>query len=132
LFGQQAQHLLAARQHLAALPDFIALQVGFCRTQLVGEQLQPQLRGLVLDDEEHLVVVRRVGQRLLRGQQLIQAQIAAVGEPALQVGVDTCFELTLVFFYGHRPCHLRGAQSVTQADAGTGTGSVELEMDLDL
>ncbi|KAG0760406.1 hypothetical protein G6F22_019132 [Rhizopus arrhizus] len=56
LLGKLAQHLLAARQHLAALPDFIALQEADRRAQLVAEQLQPQLRGLVLDDEEHLVV----------------------------------------------------------------------------
>jgi len=117
LFGQQAQHLLATGQHLPALPDLVALQVGTRGAQLVGQQLQPQLRGLVLDDEQHLVVVRRVGQRLLGRQQLVQAQVAAVGEPALQVGVDACLELTLVLFYGHRPCHLRGAQRVTQPHA---------------
>ena len=35
------------------------------RAQLVEHQLHPQLGGLVLDDEQHLVVVRR--ERVLRG-----------------------------------------------------------------
>ncbi|CAM0120688.1 conserved hypothetical protein [Stenotrophomonas maltophilia] len=101
LLGQLAQHLLAARQHLAALPDFIALQEADCGTQLMAQQLQPQLRGLVLDDEEHLVMVRRAGQRLLRAEQLVQPQVAAVGEASLQVGVDAGFEIALVVVDGH-------------------------------
>lgn len=71
------------------------------RTQLMRQQLQPQLGGLVLDDEQHFVVMRRLGQRLLRRQQLVQPQISAVGQPALQVGVDTGFQVTQILVDGH-------------------------------
>ena len=40
--------------------------------QLVEDELEPQLTGLVLDDEQHLVVVRGVAERRLRRQQLVQ------------------------------------------------------------
>ncbi|MNI32536.1 hypothetical protein D3C73_864520 [compost metagenome] len=55
----------------------------------------------MLDDEEHLVVMRRTGQRLLRTEQLVQPQVAAVGQPPLQIGVDTGFEIALVVVDGH-------------------------------
>ena len=44
-----------------------ALHVRDRRRELVDHQLHPQLGGLVLDDEQHLVVVRRA--RLLRREQ---------------------------------------------------------------
>src|SRR5690606_31028518 len=96
LRGQLVQHPLAARDHLAELPDPVVAQVVHRRGQLVDQQLQPQLAGLVLDDEQHLVVVRRVRQRLLRGQQPVQPQVAAVAQAAVQVGVDAVLELAFV------------------------------------
>jgi hypothetical protein len=64
----------------------VALQVADRRAQLVDHQLHPQLGDLVLDDEQHLVVVRPA-HRLLRLQQAVQPQVAAVGHPAGQVAV---------------------------------------------
>jgi hypothetical protein len=40
----------------------------------VDHELHPQLGDLVLDDEQHLVVARRIAERLLRGQQRRQLQ----------------------------------------------------------
>ncbi len=45
--------------------------------QLVDHQLHPQLGDLMLHDEQHLVVVRRLAQRLLR-EQPVELEIAAV------------------------------------------------------
>ncbi len=56
------------------------------RAQLVEDELEPELAGLVLDDEEHLVVVRRTGERRLRREQLVELQVAAVRHPILEVG----------------------------------------------
>ena len=47
------------------------------------------------------VVVRRLGQGLLRTQQLVQAQVAAVGQPPFQIGVDAGFQVTQVLVDGH-------------------------------
>ena len=44
--------------------------------QLVQHQLHPQLAGLVLDDEQHLVVVGR--ERLLRAEDGVELQVVAV------------------------------------------------------
>jgi hypothetical protein len=52
--------------------------------ELVQQLLEPQLIDLVHGDEQQLVVGRRAGLRYLLGQQLVQPQVAAVGElPAL-------------------------------------------------
>jgi len=48
-----------------------------CRGQLVQHQPHPQLRYLVHDDEQHLVVLTRQG--LLRRQELLELQVFAVG-----------------------------------------------------
>ena len=50
----------------------------------------------MLDDEEHLVVVLRVADRLLRREQLIQPQVRAVGHPPRQVGDDPVLQRPLV------------------------------------
>ena len=55
-------------------------EVGLDLLQFVQEQLEPEFVGLVDDDEEHLVVLRRLGPRLLQREQLIEMQIIAVGE----------------------------------------------------
>src|SRR5664279_1030397 len=56
---------------------------------LVDHQLHPQLGGVVHDDEEHLVVMIR--EWLLRTEQLVQVQVAAVVEPT-QVAFDAVFQ----------------------------------------
>lgn len=78
--------------------------------RLVGQQFQPQLGGLVLNDEQHFVVVRRLGQGLLRTQQLVQAQVAAVGQPPFQIGVDAGFQVTQVLVDGHGKALTMGRQ----------------------
>ena len=50
----------------------------------------------MLDDEEHLVVMDRMGERLLRFEKIIQLQIARIGEPVLQVQNDPRFQHSLV------------------------------------
>src|SRR5205823_13708757 len=47
---------------------------------LVQQELEPQLVDLVDDDEEHLIVLDRLRQRLLQGEQLIELEIGRVGQ----------------------------------------------------
>ena len=88
LLGQLLLDLLDAREDLLARVELVALQVRDRRAQFVDHQLHPQLGRLVLDDEQHFVVVRRVRQRLLRRQQRVQLQVAAVAQAIAQVGGD--------------------------------------------
>jgi hypothetical protein len=61
----QLLHDLAdARQHLEGGVQLVGWRSRHGRAQLVQHQLHPQLAGLVLHDEQHLVVVR--AQRVLR------------------------------------------------------------------
>src|SRR5205823_10354902 len=48
--------------------------------QLVQKLLEPQLVDLVDNDEEHLVVLDRLRERLLQGEQLIELEIGRVGQ----------------------------------------------------
>jgi hypothetical protein len=68
-----------------------AAEVFLCHEQIVGAEApdhrfdlvqhlaKPELVDLVNDDEEQLVVVRRVALRVLQREQLVDAQIRAVG-----------------------------------------------------
>ena len=51
----------------------------------------------MLNDEKHLIVMHRLGKRLLRGQQLIQPQIPGVGQSILEIEHDAGFEGPLIF-----------------------------------
>jgi hypothetical protein len=86
LLEELALDLLHAREDLeaggeAVLPDMLDR-----RGELVDHELHPQLRGLVLDDEQHLVVVRRA--RLLRAEQALELKVAAVGGVGGELGDD--------------------------------------------
>ena len=72
--------LLHPRQALERHGQVIGSQVELRSAQLVEHQLEPELGGLVLDDEQHLVVVRGAAHDMLGAEDLIQVQVGAVGE----------------------------------------------------
>jgi len=96
LLEQLALHHLHAREDLLHRPELVALEVGDRRTQFMDHQLQPKLRDLVLDDEQHLVVVHGPADRLLRGEQEVQAQVTAVALALRQVRDHAFFDRALV------------------------------------
>ena len=53
--------------------------------ELVQQLLEPQLVHLVDDDEEHLVVLGARGSRLLEREQLVDLQVAAVGDGSVRL-----------------------------------------------
>ena len=75
---------LDAREDLEAGLQPVRAHVAHAAPELVDHQLHPQLGRLVLDDEQHLVVAAARpcvgGERLLRGQQPVEAQVARVGQ----------------------------------------------------
>src|SRR5207248_5334944 len=79
--------LLHARQDLEAGREIVRLHVRDRGDELADHQLHPEIGGLVLDDEQHLVVVRRA--RPLRREQHIEREVAAVGTLGAQVGDDS-------------------------------------------
>ena len=80
-------------------------QQGPGRAQLVEQQLEPQLGRLVLDDEQQLVVLRRVAARLLRGEQQVEPQVVAVGHRRAEVALDALLELAHVRCLARSLCH---------------------------
>jgi hypothetical protein len=66
------------------------------RPQLVQNQLEPQLGGLVLEDEEQLVVVLRDADRVLGGQHLVELEIPPVRHVDLEVADDAGLQGPLV------------------------------------
>jgi len=88
LFEQLALDLLHARQDLEAGAEPVGAHMHDRGAQFVDHELHPQLRSLVLDDEHHLVVMRRRGSRQLRRQETLEAQVAAVGGIGGELGDD--------------------------------------------
>ena len=88
-------------QDLQARRGVVCGEVRDRRLEFVDDQLEPQLRGLVLDDEQHLVVVRRVAQRMLGVQHPVQAQVALVIEPTAEVGFYAFLEIAAIGVVGH-------------------------------
>ena len=74
----------------------------------------------MLDDEQHLVVARRTpgaaGQRHLRRKQVVEAQVAAVGQAVGQVGDDAGFEIARAHGRG-RVYAARGSRGVSRSRA---------------
>ncbi len=81
--------LLTRASILKALPQLVAGDAGHRRRQLVQQQLHPQLAGLVLHDEEHLVVFGR--ERVLRFEQLVQVQVVAIAHVAAEIELGAFF-----------------------------------------
>jgi hypothetical protein len=57
--------------------------------ELVQQLLEPQLIDLVDDDEEQLVMLGSLGTRLLQREELVETQIARVGDRRVRCGHDS-------------------------------------------
>ena len=96
LVGERVLDVLDPCHPLERGGEVVGAQQRAGRAQLVDHQLEPELAGLVLDDEEQLVVLRRVRQRLLGRQQHVEAQVVAVGHRLREVALDALLEVALV------------------------------------
>ena len=85
--------MLDPRQPLERGGEVVGGQQRARRAQLVDEQLEPELGGLVLDDEQQLVVLRRVALRLLGGEQEVEPQVVAVRHLLPEVALDAGLEV---------------------------------------
>ena len=54
-------------------------KISFYFVKLMQQLLKPKLVSLMNDNEQRLIVLRRAGARLLKGEQLFQIKIARVG-----------------------------------------------------
>lgn len=80
-------------------------------------QLEPELAGLVLDDEQHFIVVLWNAYRMLCGENSFQIQVASVGHGISEVGTDTGLDVALIcglsLFIAHEVDHINSLASVT-------------------
>jgi hypothetical protein len=77
-------------------PQVVRGQLPLHGAQLVQDQLEPELRGLVLQDEEQLVVVLGDADGMLRRQDLVEMQVPPVGQIDLEVPDDSGLQGPLV------------------------------------
>jgi hypothetical protein len=68
----------------------------------VHQELDPQLAGVVLDDEQHLVV--HGGYRSLRREQLVQVQVVAVRPALVELDVDAGLKLATILAHCRSLC----------------------------
>ncbi len=73
------------RQHLEGRAEGVFFQRSHRRAGFMDDQLHPQLSGLMDDDEQHLVM--GVGNRLLRRQQVGQAQVTSIAQTVAEIGM---------------------------------------------
>jgi hypothetical protein len=87
-----------AGQLLERGTQLVLRQVRHGRTQFVQQLLHPQLAGLVLHDEEHLVVIR--AQRVLGIEDLVQVQVVAVAHVGAEIELGVVVRPTPPGFIG--------------------------------
>src|SRR4029079_4761328 len=85
LIDELMLNLLHAVQHLDAARQLVLAEELDRRVDLVENQLEPQLRDLVLNDEQTIVVVRRSADRLLSAEQLVELQVGLVTNRAARI-----------------------------------------------
>ena len=66
--------------------------------QLVNQLLDPEFRNLMLDDEQHFIMVRWLGERPLLREQTIKAEVPCIAHPILEIGDDASFQRSLILF----------------------------------
>ena len=71
------------------------------RVELVDDQPHPQLGRLVLDDEQQLVVVLGLAQRVLGVEQLVEVEVARVGQAPAQVAGDALLDAARQVLVAH-------------------------------
>lgn len=84
------------RQVLDRLRESVRPHPADGAADLVNDQLDPELGDLVPDDEQHLVMMRRVAERHLRRQQAIELQVTGVIVIPGQVAVDRMLEMSFL------------------------------------
>nr|BFE69167.1 hypothetical protein GCM10020092_024680 [Actinoplanes digitatis] len=97
--------MLDPGEALERRPQVVGGQLPLHRAQLVPDQLEPELRGLVLEDEEQLVVVLGDADGVLRGQDLVEVKVPPVRQIDLEVTDDASLKRPLV--RRHSPTLLR-------------------------
>ena len=101
LLGQGLLDVLDPGDRLQRRAEVVGAEPGGGAAELVQDQLEPQLRGLVLDDEQHLVVVLRSADRLLGAEQRRQLQVGRVAHPGAEVPDNVLVQLPRVLLNGH-------------------------------
>ena len=89
-----------ACQFLDRLRQLVLAEVAYAAVHFVDDELDPELGDLVLDDKQHLVMVRRITESLLSRQQLVELQVSRVIVVARQVRMYALFEFAF-FHRGH-------------------------------
>ena len=64
--------------------------------EFMDDEPEPQLRGLMLDDEQHLVVVLGPADGVLGTEQPVEVEVGPVGHGLFEVRVDLLFEIAFV------------------------------------
>src|SRR5687768_10738698 len=101
LFGEGLLDVLDAGDALQGRTQIVCAEVGGGAAQLVQHQLEPELGGLVLDDEQHLVMVFRCADGLLRAQQRGQLKVRPVTHPGTEITDDPLVQFPGVLLNGH-------------------------------
>ena len=118
LLGEGALDVLDPGDALEGLRQLVGAQQVAGAGELVQHELQPELGGLVLDDEQQLVVVLGRAHGVLGTQQGLEVEVAAVAHPLPEVGDDARVELARVLLDRQRMPPSTWASSLTSCPLG--------------
>ena len=94
-------NLLDPSEDFHARVGIIAGQMTDGGAQFMNDQLEPQLRGLMLNDEQHLIVVSGVAQGFLCVENTVQLEVLAVIQATVQIRPNRRFQYAFVVLGGH-------------------------------
>ena len=96
LLEELALDLLDAREALLRRAEVVGGQAAQDGVELVDDQPHPELGRLVLDDEQQLVVVLGLAQRVLGAQQPVEVEVAGVGLAPAEVAGDAFLDVAQI------------------------------------
>src|SRR5215469_2874935 len=88
---------LDPRQNLEAGIKLVTLHMPYRGREFMYQLLNPKLRYLMLNNEQHFVMMLRMGERMLLRQQAIQTQIPCIAHPVAKISEDAGFQWPYVF-----------------------------------
>jgi hypothetical protein len=93
--------VLDAGDSLQGCTQVVGPEVFGGAAEFVQHQLEPEFRGLVLDDEQHLVMVLRRADGPLGAEQRGQLKIRPVTHSGTEIADDPLVQFSGVLLHGH-------------------------------
>ncbi len=94
LFVEHAEDVFDAGEDFEGGFEVVGFDLVDGGFEFVYDEFHPEFAGLVLDDEEHFVVVDGIAEGVLGREEFVEAEVAGIVESVFELGLDGGFELS--------------------------------------